>query len=91
MKIVIISDPHGNIAALDALPEHDYDQLWCIGDLVNYGPRPREVINWIRAKAAGMRPGQSRSCRGARNRSAVLAGVQATGRRNDEIYGASLH
>lgn len=52
VKIAIISDIHSNIAALDALPEKDYDQLWCLGDLVDYGPKPREVIRWIRNNAA---------------------------------------
>jgi putative phosphoesterase len=52
VKIVIVSDIHGNIAALDALPERDYDALWCIGDLVDYGPRPHEVVQWIKRNAA---------------------------------------
>jgi len=47
MKIVIVSDLHANLAAVEALPESHYDQLWCIGDLVDYGPRPREVIRWV--------------------------------------------
>ena len=40
MKMVIISDIHGNHDALRALPE-EYDELWVLGDLVNYGPSPR--------------------------------------------------
>lgn len=52
VKIVIVSDIHANLAALKALPEQDFDQLWCIGDLVDYGPRPHEVIAWVRRKAA---------------------------------------
>lgn len=48
MKLVIISDVHANLAALMALPEERWDQLWCVGDLVNYGPNPHEVIRWIR-------------------------------------------
>jgi predicted phosphodiesterase len=40
MKIVIVSDIHGNLPALKALPEREFDQLWCIGDLVDYGPYP---------------------------------------------------
>lgn len=51
MKIVIVSDIHANLAALMSLPEDQYDQLWCVGDLVDYGPKPREVIEWIREKA----------------------------------------
>jgi len=50
MKIVIISDIHGNYDALSHLSE-DYDQLWVLGDLVNYGPQPGEVIKYIRSHA----------------------------------------
>jgi len=49
-KIVIISDIHGNYEALQALPE-DYDELWVLGDLVNYGPQPAEVVDFIRERA----------------------------------------
>jgi predicted phosphodiesterase len=48
LKIVVISDIHGNIAALNALPERDFDELWCVGDLVDYGPNPHEVVEWAR-------------------------------------------
>jgi putative phosphoesterase len=51
MKIAIVSDIHANLAALEAFPEEDYDQLWCLGDLVDYGPRPHEVIQWVRNHA----------------------------------------
>jgi len=51
MKIVIISDIHGNFDALSALPEI-YDELWVLGDLVNYGPEPAAVIDFVRARAA---------------------------------------
>lgn len=50
MKVVIISDIHGNFAALRSLKE-DWDELWVVGDLVNYGPNPREVIRWVREHA----------------------------------------
>jgi putative phosphoesterase len=51
MKIVIISDIHGNFAALEHFPERHCDQLWCLGDLVDYGPKPHEVIEWVRRRA----------------------------------------
>jgi putative phosphoesterase len=50
LKIVIISDIHGNLDALSALPE-SYDELWVLGDLVNYGPQPREVVELVQARA----------------------------------------
>ncbi len=51
MKLVIISDIHGNHDALRALPE-EYDELWVLGDLVNYGPQPKEVVAEVMAKAS---------------------------------------
>jgi putative phosphoesterase len=51
MKIVIVADVHGNYDALCNLPE-DYDELWVLGDLVNYGPEPGKVIDEIAAKAS---------------------------------------
>lgn len=51
MKIVIISDLHGNSEALRALPERG-DELWVLGDLVGYGPEPCEVVDEVRAGAS---------------------------------------
>ena len=48
MKIAIISDIHANLAALEAFPEKNCDHILCLGDLVDYGPNPKEVIRWIR-------------------------------------------
>ncbi len=50
MKIVVISDLHGNFDALRALPEV-YDELWVLGDLVNYGPEPAAVVDFVKAKS----------------------------------------
>jgi len=52
VKIVILSDVHSNLAALNALPERDFDELWCVGDLVDYGPNPHEVVEWVKQQAA---------------------------------------
>jgi len=50
MKVAIISDVHGNMEALGALPDN-FDELWVLGDLVNYGPDPRNVVDFIEANA----------------------------------------
>jgi putative phosphoesterase len=63
VKIVIISDIHGNFDALSALPE-TYDELWVLGDLVNYGPQPKEVIDWVREKATLVVRGNHDQCIG---------------------------
>jgi predicted phosphodiesterase len=54
MKIAIISDIHGNLAALEAFPEKTFDQLWCLGELVDYGLRPHQVIQWVRHHATAV-------------------------------------
>jgi hypothetical protein len=51
VKIAIISDVHGNGEALRALPD-GFDELWVLGDLVNYGPEPKEAVDLVRAKAS---------------------------------------
>jgi protein phosphatase len=51
MKVALISDVHANLEALTTLPE-TYDELWVLGDLVNYGPDPAETIEFIRSRAA---------------------------------------
>ncbi|MGB8770683.1 MAG: metallophosphoesterase family protein [Candidatus Korobacteraceae bacterium] len=50
MKIVVISDIHANLEALMALPEWG-DELWVLGDLVDYGPNPRQVVTLLRSRA----------------------------------------
>ena len=51
MKILLISDVHGNAEALNALDE-SYDELWVLGDLVTYGPEPTEVVQHLRQHAS---------------------------------------
>ncbi len=47
MRILIISDIHANIESLEAIKEK-YDYLLCLGDLVDYGPSPRECIDFVK-------------------------------------------
>jgi putative phosphoesterase len=51
MKALILSDIHSNIYALEAIwsQEKDSEILYCTGDLVDYGPHPKEVLDWVRA------------------------------------------
>ena len=51
MKLLILSDIHGNLDALHAIRE-SYDELWVLGDIVNYGPPPRETPQAVRATAS---------------------------------------
>jgi putative phosphoesterase len=50
MRILLISDIHANFSALAALDEQ-YDICLCMGDLVEYGPEPTRVIEWVRNRA----------------------------------------
>ena len=45
MRTLIVSDIHGNLAALDAVLAEaqrgaPVDRVWCLGDTVGYGPEP---------------------------------------------------
>src|SRR5579864_6998715 len=51
MRICLISDLHANLEALRPLPG-GYDELWVLGDLVNYGPDPAAVIDFVRSRAS---------------------------------------
>lgn len=50
MKALILSDIHSNMPALEAICRHedDVDLIFCAGDLVDYGPYPKEVVDWAR-------------------------------------------
>ncbi|WP_028551268.1 metallophosphoesterase family protein [Paenibacillus sp. UNC451MF] len=50
MKALIISDIHSNIYSIRAIweQESDSDIIYCTGDLVDSGPFPNEVIDWVR-------------------------------------------
>lgn len=51
-RIAIISDLHSNIEALDNvlldIEQQKIDTILCLGDVVGYGPNPREVIQHCR-------------------------------------------
>jgi predicted phosphodiesterase len=56
LRVAVISDVHSNLHALEAvLADVDatgVDELWCLGDLVGYGPRPNECVSLLRERAA---------------------------------------
>jgi diadenosine tetraphosphatase ApaH/serine/threonine PP2A family protein phosphatase len=55
MRAAVISDVHSNLAALEAvlaaIDEDAPDELWCLGDLVGYGPRPNECTQLVQERA----------------------------------------
>jgi len=50
MKLLIISDVHGNWPALRTVleAEPDADRTLCLGDLVGYGPQPFQCVAWAK-------------------------------------------
>lgn len=51
MRILVISDIHANYTALEAVIAANamVDAVWCLGDLVGYGPDPNECIERIKS------------------------------------------
>src|SRR5215472_15778896 len=47
----IISDIHSNLEALQAvfqdIDKHKVDEVYCLGDVVGYGPNPRECVDLV--------------------------------------------
>ena len=56
MRVAVISDVHSNLHALQAvLADVDAakpDEIWCLGDVVGYGPRPNECADIVRERSA---------------------------------------
>ncbi|MEZ4669142.1 MAG: metallophosphoesterase family protein [Anaerolineae bacterium] len=56
MRLAVISDIHGNLAALELVladleASGGADLTWCLGDLAAFGPRPAECIRRVKALA----------------------------------------
>lgn len=54
MRVLILSDIHANLVALETVlttTTGQYDTVWCLGDVVGYGPCPNECIELVRARA----------------------------------------
>jgi diadenosine tetraphosphatase ApaH/serine/threonine PP2A family protein phosphatase len=50
MRYLLISDVHANLAAFEAVLEDSeglYERVWCLGDMVGYGPDPNECIELL--------------------------------------------
>jgi len=51
VKRAIVSDIHGNLEALEAvladISHAGVDSIYCLGDIVGYGPNPRECIDRV--------------------------------------------
>jgi len=51
MRVLVISDIHANLAAFEAVlkdADGQWDKIWCLGDLIGYGPDPEECVSLLR-------------------------------------------
>jgi diadenosine tetraphosphatase ApaH/serine/threonine PP2A family protein phosphatase len=55
LRIAIISDIHGNWHALEAVladvEKEGVEEIWCLGDVVGYGPQPKRCVDATRERA----------------------------------------
>ena len=52
MRIAILADIHSNLAAFEAVLEDlktkgGFEKIWCLGDVVGYGPDPHQCIELL--------------------------------------------
>ncbi len=51
VKRALISDIHGNLEALQAvladIRDNDVDEIYCLGDIIGYGPNPCECLDLV--------------------------------------------
>jgi predicted phosphodiesterase len=51
VRVLVISDIHANLVALETVLADAvgrYEAVWCLGDLVGYGPNPNECVALVR-------------------------------------------
>lgn len=50
VRVAVISDIHSNLTAFRAVAADfaEVDEVWCLGDLVGYGPDPNECVALLR-------------------------------------------
>jgi predicted phosphodiesterase len=55
VRVAVFSDVHGNLHALEAvlaaIGDDAPDAVWCLGDVVGYGPRPNECCARVAERA----------------------------------------
>ena len=56
MRAAVISDIHGNWHAFEAVladtEQEGVDEIWCLGDIVGYGPQPNRCVEEARSHSA---------------------------------------
>jgi predicted phosphodiesterase len=52
MRVLVISDIHANLTAFQTVlkdAKGEWDFIWCLGDVVGYGPDPNECVDLLRS------------------------------------------
>jgi predicted phosphodiesterase len=57
MRYAILADIHANLTALEAVlkdieAKGGVDELWCLGDIVGYGPEPGECVRRLQERCS---------------------------------------
>ena len=82
MRVAVISDIHANYHALEAVlaevTDEAPDEIWCLGDVVGYGPEPNRCCELVAERADAL-PG--RQPRPGGDRLAAARGLQRRRRR----------
>ena len=52
MRLAVLADIHGNLRAFEAAwadiaARGDFDEIWCLGDLAAFGPRPADCVRRV--------------------------------------------
>ncbi|MFQ5614241.1 MAG: metallophosphoesterase family protein [Anaerolineae bacterium] len=50
MRYLVISDVHANLVAFETVladAKGQYEKVWCLGDMVGYGPNPNECVELL--------------------------------------------
>ncbi|HSH01249.1 MAG TPA: metallophosphoesterase family protein [Anaerolineae bacterium] len=51
MRVLVISDIHANLTAFETVladAEGEWEMIWCLGDVIGYGPDPNECVALLR-------------------------------------------
>jgi diadenosine tetraphosphatase ApaH/serine/threonine PP2A family protein phosphatase len=64
VRIGVVSDIHSNVVALEAVLDalRPIDQLWSLGDIVGYGPRPNECVSLVVAERKNLAVAGNHDC-----------------------------
>ena len=86
MQILLITDIHANLQGLQAVLERygNADEVWCLGDIVEYGPSPTECVALARDRCHHIVLGNHDATYASEDEELVANNVWATVRHPDD-------